>query len=129
GQGVDPRDYPLVAGGGAAGLHIAQICKQLGVKQAILPKVAGALSAAGGIFADIIGDYSLSKFGNTREFDYAEVNDCLQKLENWATEFLDRVHVPEERRKIEFYCEARYPAQITELSVPMKTHRFDGPSS
>lgn len=127
-EGVDPRNYPLVAGGGAAGLHITQICMQLGVKQAILPKVAGALSAAGGIYADIVGDYALGKFVNTSDFNYKEVNECLSTLELWAEQFFDRLHVPAARRKIELYCEARYPYQVVELSVPLKVNRFDDAS-
>ncbi|MEH7380433.1 hydantoinase/oxoprolinase family protein [Bacillus sp. JJ1533] len=124
GEGIDPRKYTLLAGGGAAGLHVAQICNQLGVEQAILPKVAGTLSAAGGVFADVVGDYSLGKFAHTAMFDYKGINNTLEELEKWAQSFLDRSDTPENRRTIEFFCEARYPYQVSELSVPLRVSRF-----
>ena len=48
-EGVNPRESTIVAGGGAAGLNIMMIAKELGCDRVILPKVASALSAAGGI--------------------------------------------------------------------------------
>ena len=61
-QGVDPREAALVAGGGAAGLNIAPIARELGCRRVLLPRSAGALSAFGGQHADIVTEAGRSLF-------------------------------------------------------------------
>lgn len=124
-QGVDPREYLFVAGGGAAGLHVVPICKELGTMEALLPKVAGGLSAVGGLFADMVGEYSAGYFTESNQFNYKEVNARLEELERQGTAFLDRTRIPQEKRRLEFYCEARYPYQIWELPVLLRVSRFN----
>ena len=46
-EGVDPRESVLVAGGGAAGLNIVAIARELGCRRVLVPRTAGALSAFG----------------------------------------------------------------------------------
>lgn len=55
-QGFDPREYALLAFGGAGGLHACQIANHLGIRQVILPFDAGLLSAYG------IGKASVQRF-------------------------------------------------------------------
>src|SRR5699024_9173598 len=124
-KGIDPREFLFVAGGGAAGLHINQICSQLGVKKAIIPKVAGTLSAAGGLFADVVGEFSIGEFTDTSMFDFKKVNLALKKLEKQANKFLDKNSIPKNRRIIELYCEARYPYQVVEQLIPLKVNDFE----
>jgi len=124
-QGVDPREYLFVAGGGAAGLHVVPICKELGTREALLPKVAGGLSAVGGLFANVVGEYSAGYFTESHRFNCKEVNARLEELERQGTAFLDRTRIPQEKRRLEFYCEARYPYQIWELPVLLRVSRFN----
>ncbi|MCJ7792333.1 MAG: hydantoinase/oxoprolinase family protein [Dehalococcoidia bacterium] len=123
-QGIDPRDYLLVAGGGAAGLHVVPIMQELEMKRALIPKVAGALSAVGGLFADITSEYSASYYTQSNSFDYKGVNVVLDKLQQQARASLDRAGVPPKHRRLHFYVEAHYPYQIWELSVPIKGGRI-----
>ncbi|WP_066298457.1 hydantoinase/oxoprolinase family protein [Bacillus sp. FJAT-29937] len=127
-QGIDPRDFLFIAGGGAAGLHIAQICKQLNVKEALVPKNAGALSSVGGLFADVKGERSVNAYTNTENFDYEVVNQSLEELRNWGIEFLDRANIPRDKQKLEFYCEARYPHQNWEIFIPLNKSHFENPA-
>ena len=124
-QGVDPHEYLFVVGGGAAGLHVVPICRQLETKEALLPKVAGGLSAVGGLFANVVSEYSAGYFTETYRFNYQEVNARLEELEKRGIEFLDRARIPQDKRRLEFYCEARYPYQVWELSVPLRVSRFN----
>jgi N-methylhydantoinase A len=123
-QGIDPREYLLVSGGAAAGLHVIPICRELGTKDAVMPKSAGGLSAVGGLYGDVVGEYSAGYFIESYRFDYENVIRRLEDLEQKAAEFLDRSGVSQEKRRIEFYCEARYPYQIWELSVRLRTSRI-----
>jgi len=122
-RGIDPREYIIVSGGGAAGLHIAAIAAELGVKKVLIPRVAGALSAYGGVFADITSDFSASKFTVSTGFEFDGVNKVLAELEGQAEDFLGRMGVTKNRRKLNFYVEARYPYQVWELSVPLRGRR------
>jgi len=123
-RGIDPREYLVVSGGGAAGLHIGAIAGELGLKKILIPKVAGTLSAYGGAFADIISEFSASKFTDSTGFDFEGINHVLEELEGRAEDFLGRMEVPKGQRKLNFYVEAHYPYQVWELSVPLRGRRI-----
>jgi len=57
-RGYDPRDYTLVAFGGAGGLHACDLARALGMPRVLVPKFPGALSALGILRADVVRDYS-----------------------------------------------------------------------
>ncbi len=57
-RGHDPRDYSLVAFGGAGGLHACALAAALEIPRVIVPKIPGALSALGILRADIVKDFS-----------------------------------------------------------------------
>ena len=57
-RGYDPRDFVLVAFGGAGGLHACELAAGLGIRTVIVPAMPGALSAYGILSSDIIKDYS-----------------------------------------------------------------------
>ena len=60
-QGIDPRESLIIAGGGAAGLSILPIARELGCSQVLVPRTAGALSACGGQFSDVLTEFSMSR--------------------------------------------------------------------
>lgn len=57
-RGYDPREFALVAFGGAGGLHACDLAVGLGIRTVIVPALPGALSAYGILSSDIIKDYS-----------------------------------------------------------------------
>jgi N-methylhydantoinase A len=119
-QGVDPRGYLLVSGGGCGGAHIIPIADSLKVPRILIPRVAGGLSAVGGTIADLVAEYSISHYTETKDdFDYNGVKEVLDTLKRWGTEFLNREGVSPERRVMELIVEARYPYQVWELPVPI----------
>jgi N-methylhydantoinase A len=126
-QGRDPRQCVMVAGGGAAGLNIVRIARDLGVRQVVIPRLAAGLSATGGQFSDISATFSTGRYANSSRFDYEAVNEALSELEQALTRFLDEVDHPGERR-LRFVCEARYDQQVWEIDVDLgDLRRFDGP--
>jgi N-methylhydantoinase A len=125
-HGIDPRQYAIVAGGGALGMHIGPMAKTLGVKKVIIPKAAGVLSAFGGAFADIVSDYSASFFTESTNFAYERVNSLLADLNRKAEAFLLRHDAATGKKRIEFYVEARYPRQIWELEVLLGSNKIEG---
>jgi len=59
-RGYDPREFTLVAFGGAGGLHACELATALGIPRVLLPPLPGALSAYGILVSDIVKDYSRS---------------------------------------------------------------------
>jgi N-methylhydantoinase A len=57
-RGHDPRDFTLVAFGGAGGLHACDLATALGIPRVIVPALPGALSAYGILVSDVVKDYS-----------------------------------------------------------------------
>ena len=80
-RGIDPREYLLVAGGGAGGLHVARLASELQIKSVVIPKLAGALCAFGMLNTDIVFSEVSSAFTTSVDFDFARVNAQLAALE------------------------------------------------
>jgi N-methylhydantoinase A len=59
-RGRDPRDFALVAFGGAGGLHACALAQALSIPRVIVSALPGALSALGILFSDVVKDYSRS---------------------------------------------------------------------
>ena len=57
-RGYDPREFALVAFGGAGGLHACELAQALGIPRVIVPAMPGALSAFGILASDVVKDYS-----------------------------------------------------------------------
>jgi N-methylhydantoinase A len=60
-QGEDPRDFTLVAFGGAGPLHAADVARTMGIRKVLVPPRPGLLSAIGLLHADVRGDFSLTR--------------------------------------------------------------------
>jgi N-methylhydantoinase A len=117
-QGIDPREVTLVAGGGASGLNIVPIARELGCRHVLLPATAGALSACGALFADVVSEFSHSRYEETRSLDRGAVNAALDDVEARADSFLAGLSsLPVTSTKKDFFVEARYRAQVWELDV------------
>src|SRR6202011_1980234 len=57
-RGYDPREFTLVAFGGAGGLHACELAEALSIPRVIVPALPGALSAFGILVSDVVKDYS-----------------------------------------------------------------------
>jgi N-methylhydantoinase A len=119
-QGIDPREVTLVAGGGASGLNIVPIARELGCRRVLLPSTASALSSCGALFADVVSEFSHSRYEETRSLDRGAVNEALADVEERADAFLDGLTgLPVMETRKSFLVEARYRAQVWELDVPV----------
>lgn len=119
-EGVDPRESLLVAGGGAAGLNIIAIAQELGRRHVLIPRTAGALSACGAQYSDIVAEFSVSKLAVTSDFAYDQFNATFRSLHAE----IDKLEAElgawgVQQCKRDFFVEARYPTQVWELEVPL----------
>ncbi len=119
-EGVDPRDSTLVAGGGAAGLTIAAIARELGCREVLIPRAAGVLSAFGGQHSDIVREMTAPHVTNSKEFNFDGVRETLGALRERLLAF--QAELPAglaggvQRR---YFVEARYAYQVWDLSIPL----------
>jgi len=125
-EGIDPVEYVFVSGGGAAGLHIIPMLKDLGVRRLIIPKAAGVLSAVGGLASDMVSEFQLNTETETSDFDYSGVNSTLEELKEKARLFLERNRVPPENRALEFTADARYLSQPWQITLPVSGSPYQG---
>lgn len=127
-EGLNPQESTIVAGGGAAGMNIMTIARELGCERVILPKVASALSASGMQYADIVKEETASLPTSSARFRQDEVNRVLEKLEIELQRFLTglgpHAHAAHE---IELLTEARYLGQVWELDTKLPVSRFKTP--
>lgn len=125
-QGIDPREVTIVAGGGASGLNIVPIARELGVGRVLLPSTAGALSACGMMYADVISEFSVSRYAETRSLDFDAVNEALATVEAKAQAFLENLtDIDPISTRIEFMVAARYRQQVWELDIPIAGSRIE----
>jgi N-methylhydantoinase A len=120
-EGVNPRQAQVVAGGGAAGLGIVPIVRALGCRSVLVPRAAGALSATGGQFSDVVAEFTASQFADTRAWDSEAVNSTLKALDEQAAEFASGLRSRGvEGITVDYFVEARYAYQVWELEVPVR---------
>ncbi len=127
-EGLNPQESTIVAGGGAAGMNIMSIARELGCGRVILPKVASALSASGMQYADIVKEETASLPTSSARFRYEEVNRVLDGLEGRLQRFLGGLgpHAAA-AHDIELLAEARYLGQVWELDTKLPVPRFRRP--
>lgn len=125
-EGINPRESVIVAGGGAAGLNIGLIAQELGCDRVLIPSTAGALSASGMQFSDIVFEHSASALTRTNDFDHACANRALAAIRAELERFVAGLGANMRgATRFEFYVEARYLFQIWELEVPLAADRID----
>ena len=117
-RGYDPREFVLVAFGGAGGLHACELAEALGIPTVLLPARPGALSAFGILVSDVIKDFSRTVLWRIDgKLPQAKLETEFRKLEESAQrEFQNEgwSGTPEFERSLDL----RYRGQGYELNVP-----------
>jgi len=129
-RGRDPRDYVLVAFGGAGGLHACNLAASLSMRRVMIPKFPGALSALGIFCADAVKDFSRTVLlagvpaGGAgrpravgREFA-AKLRSLFGALDRDGLRAMRGEGFAAEQVRTQRYLDMRYVGQAYELSVP-----------
>jgi N-methylhydantoinase A len=124
-EGIDPGEAVVVAGGGAAGLNIVPIARELDCRAVIVPRTASVLSACGMQFSDIQTEQSATVATRSDNFDRAAVNSALTtidaKLHAFAAVLAGRGF---EQHTLSYRVDAHYAAQVWDISVPLTHNRI-----
>ena len=119
-QGVDPREVALVAGGGAAGLNIATIGAALDCSQILIPRTAGAFSAVGGQYSEIVYEAGASVFTDSAQFDFDALARAFSAISGSLDAFAETLASGVEDIRRERFVEARYAHQVWTLELPLR---------
>ncbi|YCK36983.1 hydantoinase/oxoprolinase family protein [Actinomadura sp. ATCC 39365] len=119
-HGVEPREFALVAFGGAGAMHAVFIARELGISEVVVPRFPGAFSAWGMLEADVRRDLTHPYFRPQDTLDGDDMSRNLAALEREALEALAGQGVPEERRRVEHAVDMRYEGQDYTLTVPLR---------
>jgi len=116
-RGYDPRDFALVAFGGAGALHGAAIASELSIPTVIIPPNPGVTSALGCLLVDIQHDFSESFMAPANATNPADIEAAFSRLEKTAAERLRHEGVGDEDIIIQRTVEMMYQGQWRSLSV------------
>lgn len=119
-RGYDPRDFTLVAAGGAGALFACEIAAELEVPKVMVPTYPGIIAATGLLATDEQYEFVATSRFKFREADPATIQASFEQLEEKANAQLDAEEVPAGRRKLDWLADARYEGQGYEI-------RFDVP--
>ena len=117
-RGHDPRDYTLVAFGGAGGLHACDLAAALGISQVLVPKFPGALSALGILLSDVVKDCSRTLLVPVDAAARPRLEREFRRLEAQARADLRREGFGAARQRLERLLDLRYRGQAYELALP-----------
>src|SRR5262249_10336070 len=114
-KGLDPRDFAMIAFGGAAGPQPGAVCGEAGLKREVFPGSASTLSAYGILHSNLAHDLVRSKVLAAVPDNLGALALMAESLSAEATARLDADAVPEEDRQIELHADMRYKGQAFEL--------------
>jgi N-methylhydantoinase A len=116
-RGHDPREFALVAFGGAGPLHAASLAESLEIPEVVIPPTAGVLSALGLLVSDLVTDDSTSR---VRRWTGVDPESLAETFGEFAEQGRERL-ADESPAEIRFEpaLDLRYVGQSYELSVPV----------
>lgn len=120
-RGYDPRDFALVAFGGAGALHGAEVARELNIPTVIVPPNPGVTSALGCLLVDIRHDLSAMFSCLAAEADEAEFESTFLDLERDASQRLDHEGVKPGDALLQRNASMRYRGQWRSLVVEVGT--------
>ncbi len=123
-RGLDPRDFALVAFGGAGPLHGNSLSKLCGSYPCISPPTPGVLSALGFLHSDIRNEFSQTMIRELEKIDNQEFGQIFEVLGKEATEWLDGEEIAKESQKLNFQVDVRYYRQGFEFPITVTPDQF-----
>jgi N-methylhydantoinase A len=118
-KGIEPRDFALVAFGGAGPMHAPFLAQELEIGEVIVPRFPGAFSAWGMLETEIRKDFSRAYFTPLADADLADLARALRELEDEGLESLADEGISRETGRVEHALDVRYVGQEYTLTIPL----------
>ena len=118
-RGFDPREFPLIPGGGAGPIHGCLICSELEIPLQIVPREASVLCAFGMLMCELRHDYVRTFVARLEGLDWARLELLVETMSSEGSRALADERIPPARRRVELRLDCRYLKQYHEVSVPV----------
>ncbi|MCC7274086.1 MAG: hydantoinase/oxoprolinase family protein [Alphaproteobacteria bacterium] len=119
-QGVDPRDFTLLAFGGAGPMVGCWLARELGMRQVLIPTAPGVLSALGGLIADIKNDFIETSYAVLEPASLPELRAAYERLAARATKWVAEEQKFDGTPTLLPSADMRYRGQSFEIEVPLQ---------
>tara|TARA_B100001123_G_scaffold132107_1_gene153296 strand:- start:1183 stop:3210 length:2028 start_codon:yes stop_codon:yes gene_type:complete len=118
-QGIDPREFSLVAYGGAAPMHAVWIAEELEIKEIIVPPSPGTFSAWGMLQTDIRKDLNINFYFPLAVVKKESLKKRFKELTNEASILLKSEGVTKNKMVFNFSVDMRYIGQEYYVNIPV----------
>ena len=126
GRGIDPREFAMVAFGGAGPLHAALIADELDIKHIVISSMPGNFSAWGMLMTDLRRDYVQTHVETLTHLGMSVLASMFEKMENTALKTIQEEAVPIEESQLLRAVDVRYEGQGHALSIMIPNGRLTG---
>jgi N-methylhydantoinase A len=123
-RGLDPRDFALVAFGGAGPLHGNSLSKLCGSYPCISPPTPGVLSALGFLHSDIRNEFSQTMIRELEKIDNKEFGEIFATLAKETTDWLESENIPKDQQKLTYQVDVRYYRQGFEFPITVSADQL-----
>ncbi len=118
-RGYDPREFALVASGGAGALHGATLARDLHMRKVIVPRAPGQFSAWGMLMTNLRHDLIRTRLMSCNISTLPEIAQSFSKLEEETRETFRQERFPLERVWLERFLDLRYEGQEHTVRTPV----------
>ncbi len=120
-RGLDPREFSLLASGGAGPLHAGLVGVEAGTKEVIVPPYPGMFSALGAVLGEVRHDLSQTMLGALKEFRAMALESAFARLKEKADALLAKEPQGVAQPAFMRFAHLRFAGQLFELRVPLGT--------
>src|SRR5579875_409634 len=110
-RGHDPRDYTLVAFGGAGPLHAARLAKELEISRVLVPRTPGILCAMGLLLTDLRADFATTRLATLSHAALPGTEEAFAHLLAQADQWFEQEGIAPEARRVVRTVDMRYAGQ------------------
>ncbi|MDP7085852.1 MAG: hydantoinase/oxoprolinase family protein, partial [Dehalococcoidia bacterium] len=118
-RGHNPKDFTLVAYGGAGPMHAIDVATLLGINRVVVPFNPGIASAFGLLAAEFKNDYARTFLQQAPEYDLDGIERVYSELETEGRAWLNEEGVPQQVHILSRSADLRYAHQGSEVTVPL----------
>ncbi|KAB1190530.1 hydantoinase/oxoprolinase family protein [Haloferax sp. MBLA0076] len=118
-RGYDPREFGLVAFGGAGPMHANALADVMDTYPLVIPPGPGVMSAFGFLTSDIQNEFSETYLQTDRDVSGEDVAETLEAIRSEASEWLESEGVHSDDHSFEYFADCRYYRQDIQMSIPI----------
>jgi N-methylhydantoinase A len=118
-RGLDPRDFAIIALGGAGPVHAGSVARELGIPRVVIPPHPGITSALGAATTDLVHHYQSAVMATIDAIIPEELDELLASMEVSGRQVLESEGIPSSAIEMRRLCDMRYLGQYHEAPIEL----------